>query len=477
MIPHLYRFRPASAVLDKYEELAKQEIYFSPPEELNDPMEGYKDVFWSGDGIVWRNLLRHYLLCLLQTTSLCLMMGPKFDRADLKTIVFSAFENLPDAPVRAIYQHTCDAFFADPNIQKLIEALANRTTPLRRDELAQMLRAIHPFGLSVLMKALNREGVEGIFRDLDAMEARATPMNETIARVVAMTPPEQEVAEALFSASELMVAQMALTQDYNAAPPPEAKAVTFFTRDFPVNYVRALDELIHPPCFAACFVANPADASMWATYGASHTGVCLKFKTVPDSAGSPALNLNGIRGWRGGKGMEMEPVYSFAPHQFHKMNYSKTYPEIDFFNSIGRLPIPIMNAVWYRGESGELSSCRAARSCDTEAWRENYWEAFQTGATCKTSEWAHEQEYRLLLWSSMHNFKDDTSRKLRYNFADLSGIIFGAKTAVEDKLKIMRIIAEKCKAEGRHDFEFHQMQYSRNERSFRVAPLSLIRFQ
>jgi hypothetical protein len=45
MISHLYRYRPAHAVLGKYEELAKQEIYFSPPEELNDPMEGYKDVY------------------------------------------------------------------------------------------------------------------------------------------------------------------------------------------------------------------------------------------------------------------------------------------------------------------------------------------------------------------------------------------------------------------------------------------------
>lgn len=61
MISHLYRFRPVDAVLDQYEELAKQEIYFSPPEELNDPMEGYKDVFWCGDRIVWRNLLPRLL--------------------------------------------------------------------------------------------------------------------------------------------------------------------------------------------------------------------------------------------------------------------------------------------------------------------------------------------------------------------------------------------------------------------------------
>src|SRR5580693_8526821 len=109
MISHLYRFRPASAVLDKYEELAKQEIYFSPPDELNDPMEGYKDVFWSGDLIVWRNLLRHYLLCLLKTTAMSLMAGPGFDRGVLKTIIFSAYQDLPDTRVRAIYQRACEA--------------------------------------------------------------------------------------------------------------------------------------------------------------------------------------------------------------------------------------------------------------------------------------------------------------------------------------------------------------------------------
>jgi Protein of unknown function (DUF2971) len=469
MIPHLYRFRPADAVLDKYEELANQQIYFSPPEELNDPMEGYKDVFWLGDRIVWRNLLRHYLLCLLQTASLCLVTGPKFDRSDLNTIIFSAFDNLPHAPVRAIYQRACDALFADANIPKLVAALASRTTSLRRDELSHILRAIHPFALSVLFKELKRDGVDGIFRNLDAVQAQAATMNETVVRVAAMTPPQQEVAEALFLASELMAAQMALIQDYNTVPPAEAKAVIFLTRDFPTSYVRALDELIHPPFFTACFVENPTDASMWAAYGNAHTGVCLKFKTTPDGEGRPALNLNGITGWRGEK---MEPIYSFVPRAFHKMNYSESYPEIDFFNSIGRLPIPVLNRVWYNGDDGERSACRGARFCDTDAWRQKYWGSLQSGATCKTSEWAHEQEYRLLLWSSLHDYNHKASRKLRYNFSDLSGIIFGAKTASEDKLKIMRIVEEKCKAEKRDDFEFHQVQYSRKDRSFRVAQLS-----
>jgi len=343
--------------------------------------------------------------------------------------------------------------------------------------LTHTLRAIHPFALCVLLKELKQEGVDGIFRDIDSLQTQAAAMNETIARVTAMRPPEQEAAEVLFSASELLMAQMELVQDYNTPPPPEAKGLIFITRDFPASYVQALDELIHPPCFAACFVANPADASMWGSYGDAHTGLCLKFKTTADSEGRPALNLDGITGWRGGKGMEMEPVHSFHLRTFYKVNYSDSYPEIDFFNSIGLLPVPLLNAVWYTDDDGQRSTSRGARYLDTEAWRQKYWEAFQSGAICKISEWEHEKEYRILLWSSLNDLKDKPSRKLRYKFSDLSGIVFGANTAHDDKLKIMKIVEEKCRAEKRNEFEFYQAQYCRKDRSFRIAPLSLIRFE
>ncbi len=57
---HLYRFRSASALLDQFHELDRQEIYFSSASEQNDPMEGYRDIVWKGDSIAWRNLFRHY---------------------------------------------------------------------------------------------------------------------------------------------------------------------------------------------------------------------------------------------------------------------------------------------------------------------------------------------------------------------------------------------------------------------------------
>jgi hypothetical protein len=58
MPDHLYRFRSIHSILGGFHELENQEIYFCPPQQLNDPLEGFKDIFWKGDEIVWRNLLR-----------------------------------------------------------------------------------------------------------------------------------------------------------------------------------------------------------------------------------------------------------------------------------------------------------------------------------------------------------------------------------------------------------------------------------
>jgi len=40
----LYRFR--GSILGKHQELENQEIFCSSLETLNDPMEGFKDLFW-----------------------------------------------------------------------------------------------------------------------------------------------------------------------------------------------------------------------------------------------------------------------------------------------------------------------------------------------------------------------------------------------------------------------------------------------
>ncbi len=40
---HFYRFRSLRHLLSEHHELEKQEIYFAPLSDLNDPMEGFTD--------------------------------------------------------------------------------------------------------------------------------------------------------------------------------------------------------------------------------------------------------------------------------------------------------------------------------------------------------------------------------------------------------------------------------------------------
>ena len=63
----LYRFRSIEYLLRKYNELENQSIYFASPEELNDPLEGVRNIFWQGDKIVWCNFFKQYIYCLFRS--------------------------------------------------------------------------------------------------------------------------------------------------------------------------------------------------------------------------------------------------------------------------------------------------------------------------------------------------------------------------------------------------------------------------
>jgi hypothetical protein len=151
------------------------------------------------------------------------------------------------------------------------------------------------------------------------------------------------------------------------------------------------------------------------------------------------------------------------------MRYSAEYPEVNFFQSIGRLPHH--PKFWYLANNGTISDLHPKKSPDIDQWRRGYWNAFNAGLLCKTSDWQHEKEYRLVLSSTLHDLAPNDLRKLRYNFSSLSGIVFGAETAAEDKLKVLDIVRGKCLEAKREDFEFYQASYSRKKRAFEIDRL------
>ena len=473
-LEYLYRFRSVHALLDGYHELENQEIYFSPPDELNDPLEGFKDIFWRGDAIVWRNLLRHYLLNLLDTISIYGISGKEFDQKTCQYLVHKTESDLQDAPIRTIYKNACDAFLQHPALDLLITHLASESRAIRRDELRCHLRMLHPLATAKIAEELKRHGIHVLRVDAE-FNSKPDEIAEKLQAALSARVQEPAMLDVIFAASENVMAQLALIQEANSPVPVDRQGWMFVVRDFPAFYVSSLERLIYPDWHTACFVADPTNASMWGVYGNCHQGACLKFRVNRGGADMSSLDLNRISSWSGRPG-SITPNYSFVPHQFHEVHYTTDFPEIDFFESMGMIPGGKLVQSWLSDQNGNRSIVASRMLDGDKSWHEEHWNRYTQSFRTKSSEWAHEREHRLILNSmGAGEFPDKPSRKLKYRFSDLAGIVFGIKTSTQDKLAIMRVIEQKCRAENRNDFEFWQARYSHPKRKIELAPMTLLR--
>jgi len=74
----------------------------------------------------------------------------------------------------------------------------------------------------------------------------------------------------------------------------------------------------------------------------------------------------------------------------------------------------------------------------------------------------------------LNDYQTPEKRKLKYDFNDLEGIIFGIKTSTSDKIKIIEIINKKCKENNRNDFSFYQAYYSKETGNVNYEKLNLV---
>jgi hypothetical protein len=90
--------------------------------------------------------------------------------------------------------------------------------------------------------------------------------------------------------------------------------------------------------------------------------------------------------------------------------------------------------------------------------------------------WKSEHEYRLLRTDAFFNsLKEKNARKIKYQFDDLEGIIFGCRTSDKDKISIMKIIEKKCIENNRASFDFYQANFT-IEGDFEIKKLDMIKF-
>ncbi len=139
-----FRFRSIEQLLgDKYQELERLTIYFASPEELNDPMEGFRDIVWSGDKIVWTNLFKHYVHCLFLTYVNFQVIG---DTTDLKVVgipIWGRWDEPLSPQAKIQFDNIWDRVFNKCGLSRLIEKIVNMKRKVRHNELLIYLWPIH----------------------------------------------------------------------------------------------------------------------------------------------------------------------------------------------------------------------------------------------------------------------------------------------------------------------------------------------
>ncbi|MES5482100.1 hypothetical protein QMZ05_05025 [Bradyrhizobium sp. INPA03-11B] len=476
MTDRLYRFRPLCRLLDK-NELLNQEIFFAAPDNLNDPMEGFRDIFWKGDEIAWANLFRHYLLCLEWGYSI-VSLGGESEPLSWRNIPILNVDAISFTPQYAErINKLIEAFLANESIKKLVRSLSAMTHPIRREELAAYLQPVHTLALSIIKRNYSDHGLarkaepdSGVDEYLKHTMEQVDLVLQSAARLAAEAPDAERAVAGLFEAQRYMLDELKFIDRYNKSNEPFEPNRAFVLFEFPIEYVGKLETLVYPDWYTACFMKECRDSSVWGSYGDNHTAACLIFN-VGDGKSPPSLRLRRIAGANGS-----DPVVDYVPHYFQEVVYENEHLPVDFFRSLGRVPVPDLSRGWFTDRAGRRSICADDMFNDEKAWRERYWEAFNHGITRKLQAWHYEKEQRLILTGMGYDFMEPSSRLTHYDFKDLEGIIFGIKTPIDKKIAICRVIEEKCRASNRTDFRFFQAYYAQGKGCIEHREMKFLRF-
>ena len=416
-----YRFRSMERLL-KCQELKKQEIYFASPEQLNDPMEDLRDIFWRGDKIVWKRFLKHYAFCLT-----CLHL--RLDGTPNNFPILGRWDELSSLGQRRFNDVWC-RFLNLPRIPEFIEALVNLNRKIRYDELRRYLEIIH----SALFYEM-REGLPSPGKILECAVKAMTQLEEG---------QDEKIVDDLLEMQKGYLRGMGImVQSKNTMLTGIVGRNIRLPFDYSGAYLKEFEKMVLPNWYTACFMKDYRNSSVWAHYGDKHRGACLIFESVK-AEGFNSLNLSR------GTGEDPETI------PFSEINYEGKSGEIDFFRSISTLPDYIRDLLLTDGQGNASESFPS----DIDDWRQKYFDRFFHDTNIKTKDWAYEKECRLTLQDIDGHLDEKDKRKLSYDFNSLKGIIFGMRASDEEISRVVEIIQEKCETHGRDDFKFYQADYS-----------------
>ena len=419
-------------------------------------MEGFRDIYWQGDEIVWRNLFRHYIYCLQRICALCSIAGETRTLTDADIPVNFNFVREDNVKLASLFKEMMGRVEKNTDLEKFLTEIAQISRKVSIDELSLYLRILHFVALEEIQQTYVDRGLLPSFERYPNSDRLLDEFTKCL--TLTKSVERESVQKVLMDVSARTIEGLFLLGKYQwLSPSPSTKEHNrkFLLFDFTQAYLDAIESLVFPDWYVACFMRKCSNSSTWAKYADSHKGVCLIFETETDS-GREFLTLRDKR-------VASSEVYDGQTLRLdiEDVDYGNETRGFDFFRSIGSLSERGLMDVWYAGANGTTSECCSHLVSEPDHWRKDYWRNFSRVSTGKSKDWEYEEECRIVLSSTLNDLQERSRRKLKYDFGSLKGIIFGIGTSDGDKRKIFDDIAKKCGEHSRTDFEFYQAFFSR----------------
>lgn len=427
-----FRFRNVNKMLE-HKELENMEMYFCPFDMEDDALEGSLNLYWKGDEILWDNLIGHYFI-VFYIQYIKLICSKDEERKIPEKIEWCLLRSKLNT------EDLIQELLNTP-IVKLVKKMAmHKGHKVRSDELRLYLNWMH---VSII-KIIGNIGSKNLYLSED----EETELNKINLNV------DTNWDEMNMNGSFRLFNQ--IYQCYkNRLNLQEIKDwQRWLILEFPNKYFDILTEMIFPKWYIVSFCKNCTNTRNWAQYGDCNKGVCLIYRTHQQEGGGRGLRLKTCNQYSSSKGK----IYQNHIEMLHNVKYSAEHPEINFFEMIGNIPGKMVEE-WFHDRKGNASMYYIKqKSFEKQQWIQKYWELFKKIATSKGEAWDGLEEERVILENSiLINYENDSSeRKIKYDFDELLGIIWGCNMKENQKDQIRLIISKLCAENGRKEFAFYQ---------------------
>ncbi|MBR3050439.1 MAG: DUF2971 domain-containing protein [Selenomonadaceae bacterium] len=435
----LYRYRTIKSALL---ELDRGTFYFAEPSELNDPIEGYVKIFWRGDKPAWEGLLKNFICSLFYNLQTHFLMSGRFYSSehenflsDLKSkSLLSNLHRFDDSPLSKIFEELGEKFLSEEITQEVVNFYGADKIKCYGREMEFIFRMLIDAAFVICVRKCKSLGlIRGDFNE-KFFDVEYEISFEAL-RNVSDAVRKQKIEEIenlncdMMESGLLSLKLNSRLSDMNYKFKQQMLWLRFI---FPRTYLERLKAIMYPNGYVVCFSETPTNSAMWGNYADNHKGICFIYETEAVD-GKEFINF-------AAKSLEVKPI-----------EYSRQVIERNFFDTLRHLNF-IHAEDWLTGRGG-VKSYKLTDCAVPDEYDDDYQEKFYR----KMTDWNYEREYRIFLKDKFYRYADKFARNLQYDLKTLTGIIFGIRTTLDDKLELIQKLARLKKS--LQNFEFFQAEY------------------